>query len=175
MSVALRLEPLTQRHVDDVAELIADPEVLRFTRVPEPPPPEFPGMWIGGYEQARLGGTREGFAAIGDGGEFLGLALAPTIDREGAELELGYIVAPGARGRGVATEMLRQLTRWALDELGAQRIVLIIDVRNPASERVAERCGYVREGVMRSVQVKQGVRGDCSLWSRLPTDPDPAG
>jgi RimJ/RimL family protein N-acetyltransferase len=167
----LHLEPLTERHVDDVAALIADPEVLRFTRVPEPPPPDFASTWIGGYEQARADGTREGFAAIGDGGEFLGMALAPTIGREGGEVELGYIVVSEARGRGVATEMLRQLTHWALDELGAQRIVLIIDVRNPASSRVAERCGYVREGVMRSVHVKQGMRADCELWSRLPSDP----
>jgi RimJ/RimL family protein N-acetyltransferase len=39
---------------------------------------------------------------------------------------------------------------------------------------VAERCGYVREGVMRSVHVKQGIRLDQELWSRLPSDPEPA-
>jgi RimJ/RimL family protein N-acetyltransferase len=171
MAPTLHLEPLAEEHIGHVADLIADPEVLRFTRVPEPPPGDFPREWIEGYEQGRADGTREGFAALGPDGEFLGLALAPTIDREGRELELGYIVASAARGRGVATEMLRQLTRWAFEELGAHRIVLIIDVRNPASERVAERCGYVREGVMRSVHIKQGMRGDCSLWSRLPTDP----
>jgi RimJ/RimL family protein N-acetyltransferase len=169
--MTLHLQPLSERHVDAVAELIADPEVLRFTRVPEPPPADFARTWIEGYERARSDGSRDGFAAIGPDGEFLGLALAPTIDREGGELELGYIVASAARGRGVATEMLRQLTRWAFDEARAQRIVLIIDVRNPASERVAERCGYVREGVMRSIHVKQGMRADCALWSRLPSDP----
>jgi RimJ/RimL family protein N-acetyltransferase len=171
-SPIVRLEPLAQRHVDDVADLIADPDVLRFTRVPEPPPPDFARTWIDGYEAARADGSREGFAAIGDDGEFLGLALAPEIDRKGAEVELGYIVAAGARGRGVATEMLRQLTRWAFDELGAQRAYLIIDVRNAASARVAERAGYSHEGVLRSVHVKQGMRADTSLWSRLPSDPD---
>jgi RimJ/RimL family protein N-acetyltransferase len=170
MTPTLRLEPLTEHHVADVADLIADPEVLRFTRVPEPPPPDFPQTWIGGYEQGRADGTREGFAAIDGDGQFLGLGLAPSIDREGGEVELGYIVPSHARGRGIATEMLRQLTHWAFDELDARRIVLIIDVRNPASERVAERCGYVREGVMRSIHVKQGIRADCALWSRLPSD-----
>jgi RimJ/RimL family protein N-acetyltransferase len=82
-------------------------------------------------------------------------------------------VAPAARGRGVATEILRQLTRWAFAETGAARIYLMIDVENPASERVAERCGYVREGVMRSAHVKQGKRADVGLWSRLPSDPEP--
>lgn len=49
------------------------------------------------------------------------------------------------------------------EELGAQRLVLIVDVENPASARVAERCGYVHEGVMRSIHLKQGIRVDAEL------------
>ena len=108
---------------------------------------------------------------VSDDGRFVGLALAVDIDREGREVELGYITAPSARGRGVATGMLDELTRWAFDELGALRITLIIDVENGASSRVAERCGYVLEGVMRSSYLKDDVRVDAGLWSRLPTDP----
>ena len=67
--------------------------------------------------------------------------------------------------------MLGELTRWTFDELGALRITLIIDVANGASARVAERCGYVLEGVMRSTYLKDGVRVDAGLWSRLPSDP----
>ena len=108
---------------------------------------------------------------IEEDGRFLGLALAPVIDPGAGEVELGYIVAPWARGRGVATQALRWMTTWALEELGALRITLVIDVVNGASRRVAERCGYVREGVMRSIHLKQGRRVDAELWSRLPSDP----
>jgi RimJ/RimL family protein N-acetyltransferase len=167
----LRLVPLAEEHLDDVRALLDDAEVLHFTRIPEPPPEDFPEQWLGGYEQGRRDGTREAFAALDGDDGFLGLALAPTIDREGDEVELGYIVPREARGRGVATEMLRQLTQWAFDEAGALRIVLVIDVENAASERVAERCGYVREGVMRSIHLKQGARVDAAIWSRLPSDP----
>jgi RimJ/RimL family protein N-acetyltransferase len=66
--------------------------------------------------------------------------------------------------------MLARLTRWALAELRALRVTLIIDVENRASSRVAERCGYVLEGVMRSSYLKDEVRVDAGLWSRLPTD-----
>jgi RimJ/RimL family protein N-acetyltransferase len=170
----VRLEPLAERHLPDVAELVADPDVLRFTRVPDPPPPGFARAWLDVYEAGRREGTREGFAALDEVGRFAGLGLAFDIDREAAELELGYIVAPAARGRGVATQILRLLTRWALTELGAQRVRLIIDVENPASHRVAARCGYVREGVLRSLHLKQGVRMDAAIWSRLPSDPEPA-
>ena len=92
-------------------------------------------------------GTREGFAAVDGDGRFLGVALAFDIDRAEGELELGYIVSPEARGRGLGTAILRALTDWAFAEAGAARIRLIIDVENPASLRVAERSGYVREGV----------------------------
>jgi RimJ/RimL family protein N-acetyltransferase len=166
----LRLELLDERHLPGVTALLDDPDVLRFTRVPEPPPADFPRMWLDRYVAARADGSAEAFAAVDAGGTFLGLALAPSIDRESGEVELGYIVAPAARGRGAATAMLSQLTTWAFASAGAQRIVLIIDVDNTASERVAARCGYTREGVMRSIHLKQGIRVDAALWSRLPSD-----
>jgi RimJ/RimL family protein N-acetyltransferase len=167
----VRLVPLAEEHLDAVAAMLDDRDSLRFTRVPEPVTPEFPRWWLERYEAGRLDGTREAFAALDADGSFVGLALAPEIDREGREIELGYVVSPAARGRGVATQILAQLTRWAFDEAGALRIELIIDVANPASERVAERCGYTREGVMRSTHLKNDVRIDAGIWSRLASDP----
>jgi RimJ/RimL family protein N-acetyltransferase len=169
----VRFERLDERWLDEVADLVADPDVRRFTRIPEPPPDGFARSWIELYEAARRDGSREGFAALDGDGRFVGLGLAPEIDREAGELELGYIVAREARGRGIATEILRLLTRWAFDQVNAQRAYLVIDVDNPASARVAERCGYRLEGVMRSIHVKQGHRADAGLWSRLPGDPPP--
>jgi RimJ/RimL family protein N-acetyltransferase len=170
-SERVRLVPLAEQHLDDLAGLFDDPDVLRFTRLPVPPPPGFAASWLERYESGRRDGTREAFAALDEAGRFVGLALAPEIDREGRELELGYIVAPAARGRGVGTAMLAALTRWALQDVQALRVYLIIDVENAASERVAERCGYVREGVMRSIHLKQDLRVDAGVWSRLPSDP----
>lgn len=166
----MELELFGEQHLGAVAELIADPDILHFTRIPEPPPPGFERTWLGNYEAARREGTREAFAIVEDG-RLLGLALAPHIDREAAEVELGYLVAPWARGRGVASEALRLLTRWAFDELGAQRIALLIESGNAPSVRVAERCGYVREGELRSTYLKQGRRVDTLVYSKLPTDP----
>ena len=92
---------------------------------------------------------------LDDDGEFLGAVMAPTIDAESRTMELGYVIAPHARGRGVASESLRLLTEWAFEQ-GAERLELLIATDNPASRRVAERCGYRLEGVMRSVYFKQG-------------------
>jgi RimJ/RimL family protein N-acetyltransferase len=150
--------------------MLDDPDLLRFTRVPEPVPPGFARTWLERYAEARGEGTREAFAVVDDDASFLGLALAPTIDREARTAELGYVLAPAARGRGVATEALRQLTEWAFAELDLLRLELMISVENAASKRVAERCGYVREGVLRSLHLKQGIHEDTEIWSRLATD-----
>jgi RimJ/RimL family protein N-acetyltransferase len=135
--------------------------------VPVPVPAEFERVWLERYEEGRADGTREGFAIVDDEGAFLGLALAFGIDREGRELELGYVVSPAARGRGVASEALRLLTEWAVRELDPLRIELQISADNPASKRVAERAGYVYEGTRRSAHFKQGVRQDLEIWSRV--------
>lgn len=167
----IRLEPLAAEHLPLLRSLVADPAVLRFTRIPVPAPPDFPERWLAGYMAGRRDGTRIGFAVVDDEtGEQLGMALAPAVEQDAATAELGYVVAPGARGRGVAAA-LGLLTDWALSELGVERLELRISVDNVASRRVAERCGYVREGVLRSVYVKEGVREDTQVWSRLGSDP----
>ena len=167
----MRLEPLGEQHLPGLTALTADAVAVRFTRLPEPMPDGFARTWLERYEAGRGDGSAFGFAAIDDDGAFLGVALAPHVDREAREVELGYIVAREARGRGVATAMVRRLTTWAFGQLGALRVYLLIDVQNAASERVAARCGYTREGVLRSVYLKPGRRIDQSVWSRLPSDP----
>jgi RimJ/RimL family protein N-acetyltransferase len=169
----IRLEPLSAAHADAVRPMFDDQDSLRFTRIPEPPPPGFFEQWLGSYAEGRAAGTREGFAVVDGGGELVGLALAPHIARAEGEAELGYVVHPAARGRGVATRALTRLTEWALGELGLERVELRISTANEASKRVAERCGYVREGVLRSTYVKPGRREDVEVWSRLATDPPP--
>lgn len=159
-------------HVPAMALLIEDPDVRRFTRVPDAPPPDFPATWFARYEAGREDGTCEAFAILDvKTDDFLGTAVAPNIDRERATAELGYVIAPAARGRGVATAALRLLTAWAFADLQALRLELLIDGENEASKKVASRCGYLYEGTMRSVSVKPGVRSDAEIWSRLPTDP----
>jgi RimJ/RimL family protein N-acetyltransferase len=167
----VRLEPLGESHLPGVAAMFDDADVLRYTRIPDPVPPGWEREWLEFYEEGRRDGTREAFAVVDGDGSFLGLGLAFDIDREGRQLELGYVVAPDARGRGVATESLRLLTDWAFEELDALRIALWISAENEASKRVATNAGYRYEGTLRSFHFKQGIREDFEVWSRLPTDP----
>jgi RimJ/RimL family protein N-acetyltransferase len=166
----IRLERFGEAHLEAVAAMVEDPDVQRYTLVPSPPPAGFPRQWLGVYEQGREDGTREAFAIVDGDGTFLGLALAFGIDRQRRTVELGYVVAPEARGRGVARRALELMTEWAFAELGVERVELRIATDNPASRRVAERVGYVRERVLRSVRFKRGIRIDQEIWSRRAGD-----
>jgi RimJ/RimL family protein N-acetyltransferase len=167
---AIRLVPLAPEHDEGLDAMSRDPDVRRFTYVPSEPPPGFAASWRGRYDEGWRDGTRAGFAIESLDGELLGFAGFVKLELEERQGEVGYIVSPAARGRGVAARMLGLLTVWAFDGLGLERIELRIDVVNAASERVAERAGYTREGVLRSVAFKEGLRADIAIWSRLRSD-----
>ena len=165
----IRLEPLAARFHPDFEAIVADPDVVRFTRVPSEPRDGFLPGWLADYEQGWKDGSKAGFAVIGvDDEAFLGFVGLIRIDWDGAEAEIGYLVAPAARGRGVAGRAVALTSRWGLDELGLQRIEAWIDVENAPSMRVVERVGYVREGVRRSSHFKEGRRIDMAVYSLLP-------
>ena len=165
------LVPLGRAHLDALEDLGADPLVQRFTRIPEPFGRTEAEWWLGLYERGWVDGSRAGFAVVERAdGAFVGMIAFVTLRLDAAEAEVGYIVAPAARGRGLATRALALVTAWGFDQLGLARIELRAELENPASLRVAERCGYVREGVLRGVHLKGGRRGDMAVYSRLATE-----
>ena len=168
---AIRLVPIEVRHEPGIAALLKDAAVLKYTRVPSAPPPGFAATWLGRYLDGWRDGSRAGFAIEALDGEFLGLGMFVHFEWEGRQGEIGYVVGPAARGRGVATRTLRLLTDWGFSQLALQRIELWIDVTNQASEHLAEQVGYVREGVLRSCWFEEDIRCDFGIWSRLRSDP----
>lgn len=87
--------------------------------------------------------------------------------------EIGYWVAPWARGHGYAAEATDVLARWAFG-VGQHRVYLYADVDNLASVRTAERAGFRREGVLRGSHLdRDGVPKDMSVYGRLSVDPAP--
>ena len=83
---------------------------------------------------------------------------------------VGYWLAAAARGRGVARHAVGLMARWAFEELGIARLELTCAPDNEPSQRVAERCGFSREGVLRSHMPFKNGRRDTVLFSLLPDD-----
>ncbi|MFB9966739.1 GNAT family N-acetyltransferase [Sinosporangium siamense] len=121
-------------------------------------------------EEARLCGEELNLAVADtvDSGLILGGASIYDVDLGQARAAIGYWLAPHARGRGVATRTLRLLARWAFDHIHLARLELTCAPDNVASQRVATRCGFVREGVLRSHVRFKGGRRDSVMFSLLP-------
>jgi RimJ/RimL family protein N-acetyltransferase len=169
---AIVLRPLSGEYVPQFAELLEVDDVRANTRVPSNPPPGYETTWLSIHEAGWAEGNRAAFAIHDlDSEEFLGFAGFVQLHADDAEGEIGYVLAPAGRGRGAATRAVRLLVGWGFDELRLERIELVIADGNAASERVAERTGFVREGVLRSKHFKEGLRQDTGIWSRLPSDP----
>jgi RimJ/RimL family protein N-acetyltransferase len=83
---------------------------------------------------------------------------------------VGYWLLPEVRGRGLATRAVRLVTRWALSSLELARLGLLTEESNDRSQRVAERAGFHREGVLRSWAEIDGRRVDYVSFSLLPSD-----
>ena len=87
-------------------------------------------------------------------------------------IEIGYWLFPRARGRGIATKVARALAEYAFT-LGIQRVTAYVTVGNLESERVLERAGFTREGVIRSMPKSEGCRVDKTIFSLLPGECSP--
>jgi RimJ/RimL family protein N-acetyltransferase len=69
------------------------------------------------------------------------------------------------------TRAVRLITDWGFVHLGLNRIDLVAATENPASQAVAERCGFTREAVLRSYMVSKTGRDDMVAFGLLASDP----
>lgn len=126
--------------VDALYEACQDPEIQRWTGVPSPYRREDAVTYV-------RDATPTSFLAVDADGAVLGSFSVMEID--GASGEIGYWVAPEARGKGVATRAVTLLRDWAVAELGLDTIELLIHTENVQSLRVAERTGFLDTGERR--------------------------
>jgi len=166
------LRPWRLEDVPRVTQICQDPEIARWTLVPSPYDESHARTWIEQTLRDWDDRAHAAFAVTDGGGEVVG-AMGLRLHRQySVNASIGYWVAREARGRGVATIALRLLARWALEEARLPRLELVTDPGNAASQKVAERAGFRREGVLRSYIERRGTRVDCIMFSLLPGELD---
>ena len=157
--------------MDDAAALevaCQDPEIAHW--IPFVPSP-YTRAHAEEYLRACLAteGDRHPFAIVDPRDEELLGSIDMGVNSYGYRGHVGYWVAAPARGRGICTAALRLISEWALDALGLQRLELITDPDNRASQRVAEKVGFQREGTLRAhLRHPDGRVRDSVLFSLLP-------
>jgi RimJ/RimL family protein N-acetyltransferase len=166
----VRLRPW---RANDVAALVAicdDPDVARFTPLASPYTEADARIWLAAEPGRRRAGDELALAVLDAAGTPVGaLGLRPDPD-DREIVEVGYVVAAPARGRGLATHAVRLAVAWAIDRWRPARVQLTTTPDNVASHRVAERAGFRREGLLRAWARDRGTRVDLVMWSRLPGD-----
>ncbi|WP_280152763.1 GNAT family protein [Piscinibacter sp. XHJ-5] len=82
--------------------------------------------------------------------------------------EVGYWCRRGETGRGLVSEAVQAISRMAFDTLSARRVEIRMDERHARSRRVAERCGFTLEGVLRrDALTPQGEPRNTCVYARV--------
>jgi RimJ/RimL family protein N-acetyltransferase len=154
-------------HVDALLPAFTDPELREAGNLPA-------------FDRDALTASIRDLPTLAEQGRLLALAAVDArngdvvgggtlhhLDAERRIVEIGYFALPHARRRGIATTIARLLSQHAFS-LGIERVAAYVNVGNVASERVVERAGFSREGVVRSMPKPDGRRVDKTLVWLLP-------
>ncbi|MEA2428056.1 MAG: hypothetical protein QOF37_1684 [Thermoleophilaceae bacterium] len=150
-----------------ITAMMDEAEIARWTRAPSPYRERDAIEWLATHPAMLRRRTELAVAVVdADSDELLGsMSLRFPADDRG---EFGYLVAAGARGRGVGTRALRLFARWAQETLKLPRLEVLAQPENAASLALAERVGFQREGVIRSQTAMRGKRVDMVVLGLLP-------
>jgi [ribosomal protein S5]-alanine N-acetyltransferase len=167
----VRLRLPSDADVPRIVEACRDPDVSRYTTVPNPYQPAHTVEWM----QRGLAGLASGtdlqtVIAEADDSDVLGTIGLHDINRVASRCVAGYLTAPWARRRGVAGRALYLLCGYAFRDLHLARVEVTIEPENSPSRATAESVGFREEGLLRSYMSVAGARRDMLMYSVLPGD-----
>jgi RimJ/RimL family protein N-acetyltransferase len=163
---------LRELREDDRAVVLStmrDPLVAQWLNMPRAPTDGDFDSLVRLAHNGRLTGNRFDFTVTEAGTDVsVGAVIASRRHRE--NYEVAYLAGAEGRGRGLMTRAVRLVCDW-LFSAGVGRIEVRTHPDNAPSQRLAERCGFQREGIERKSIWLHGRRADAIVWSLLPGDP----
>ena len=164
----LILRPFTLADADDVRRLAGDRAVADTTlNIPHPYPSGAAEAWINLHAPKYDSGELATFAITRrDDGCLLG-AVGLQINHSQSRAELGYWVGLPFWNCGYCTEAASRLLEFAFAELGLHRVLAYHLTRNPASGRVMQKIGMIKEGELRQHSCRWGKHEDLVVYGIL--------
>jgi RimJ/RimL family protein N-acetyltransferase len=158
------LRPADERDLEAIERGITDPEVIRWFGQPKLSAREVLDLNRGRW----FDGSGPTFAICGADDTCLGhVWINVGADADGV---VGYWLLPEARGRGFATRAVRLICDWAFRDIGVPELRLLTEPENLASQRVAERAGFRRQGQPPSKAENDGSRIERVVYSLTADD-----
>lgn len=96
-----------------------------------------------------------------------GIGMEPREDVYRKTAIIGYWLAEELWGKGIMPEAVKLVTRYAFEQLDFIRLQASVYSKNPASMRVLEKAGYVKEGIMRNAVIKNDLVMDEHMYAIL--------
>ena len=159
MHLSLRACEVRSWQIGDVASLVTHANNRKIwinvrDRFPHPYTPADGRAFVRASRRAEPE-TNFAIAVAGAAVGAIGFMLQSDVDRVSAEI--GYWLGEALWGRGIVTEALVAVTRYAIERHGLTRVFALPFAHNTASCRVLEKAGYVREGHLRRSAIKDGA------------------
>lgn len=164
----LRLRPFTDTDADPLFAMHSKAVVMRYWDSPVWTEPDRAKRFIAICRKTEDEGTgvRVVIERASDGA-FVGWCGLFEWDPDYRSASLGYCLDDAMWGHGYATETARALLQWGFDTMDLNRVQAEADTRNPASARVLEKAGFVREGTLRENCVVNGEVSDSWIYGLI--------
>jgi RimJ/RimL family protein N-acetyltransferase len=169
----VRLEPLSERHISDLAQVGLEPEIWRYMRYGKMETIEQLTAWVDELLDLQTHGTDLPFAVIYlASGHAIGCTRYLNIDPPNRSLEIGGTwYGLDYQGSLVNTECKYLLIKHAFEQLDCVRVWFKSDGRNLHSQHALEKLGVVKEGVLRNHMIlPNGYIRDSVVYSLLPDE-----
>ena len=165
----LRLRPLEDSDRPAIQQAAAARAISdTMISIPHPYPVDEARRYIAKKQAERSAGLSYAFViADKKEGNFCGIVEVRDIDREHLVGELSFWLTVDVWGRGYMSEVIGAVVRYGFEDLQLNRLYAYYMLRNHASERVLERNGFKKEGLLRQCVQKWGQFEDVALCAIL--------
>jgi ribosomal-protein-alanine N-acetyltransferase len=167
----LVLRALRASDLDDLFDYASDPEIDRFTPwehyTSKDKARENLLELLADYEKYGLGAWG---IEHGTDRRLIGIANFSRPHPINRRVEMGYTIARGYWGQGLATEAVQALLRFGFDQMHLVRIEAVVLPDHLASARVLQKAGLQLEGLLRSYQVWRGEPRDLHMYAAVNPD-----
>lgn len=164
----LHIRPFKDGDAEDLFTIFSDPEVMKYwSSVPWTSMEQAEEKIrldleaLAKNESVILGVVRK------DDNRLIGTCSLFEINWQCRRAEIGYVLSSQAWGQGYMNEALHKLLDFGFDEMDLHRVEADIDPRNAASERILQKLGFTKEGLLRERWIVNGEITDTGFYGLL--------